>query len=208
MKNKKLKNYLSTLLASIVMIIIIIIIGAHILTTERVKELQRYQQFVSILQSNSTAYDNCSKKFFKQEYEIWKENKGYSDIIIGVDGNLEQIYNDPVEWYDDICADNFTYGIFICSNDIYSYICIINNYTETDATVTLIRSEFESGGLYWISTRSAKQISTNEFLLYHEDPIEQYQASITFTDYGTILINSESEEISEFNGEYLPIHSF
>lgn len=206
MKNEKLKNYLSVLLASIV--VIIIIIGAHILTTERVKELQRYQQFVSILQSNSTAYDNCSKKFFKQEYEIWKENKGYSDIIIGVDGNLEQVYNEPVELYNDISIDNFTYGIFICSDDTYSYICIINNYTETDANVTLIRSETESGGLYFRSTRSVKQISTNEFLLYHEDPIEQYQASITFTDYGTILINSESEEISEFNGEYLPIHSF
>lgn len=201
----KMENKKST---SNLLYVCVISFAVFVLMYTQAKEDSYYQQFVSILQNNSTAYNNCSEEFFKQEYEIWKENKGYSDIIIGVDGNLEQVYNEPVELYNDISIDNFTYGIFICSDDNYNYTCIINNYTETDATITLIRSEFESGGLYWISTRSVKQISTNEFFLYHTDPLEQYEASITFTDYGTILINSESDKINKFNGEYMPIHSF
>ena len=96
---KNICNYIKLILFVISLIIAIFMIITDICITiqDNKNELyyNYYDKFCQYLKDNSTAYDTSDEDFMKEQYRIWKENEGYGDIIIDLDGNLVTIYTDP-----------------------------------------------------------------------------------------------------------------
>ena len=176
-----------------------------------------YEEFVQYLQTNSPdAYLGASEKFMKKEYESWKSNKGYSDIIINDKGELENVYDD-ISYTDLIISMNqLESGIYVFSDDNYSYSIIIN-FTEArdQGTIILNRCDRNSGStMNIIDTFKLKEdniYTTGDSELLTETNIEFYFDSESktlkvsdWTEYGeSDYLKSNS---NSFKGEYLPLH--
>lgn len=100
-KQEKLTNGDKIVIVIIYISIILVIfyigfaIGNNIVQKEIKNEKYKYyDKFCQYLKCNSQAYDECTEKFMKKEYESWLNNTGYGDIIIDIDGNLTSIYTD------------------------------------------------------------------------------------------------------------------
>lgn len=89
---KIIKNIFDLLFVMSLAIIIFIIISIYIKIQGY---YDYYDKFCQYLKDNSNAYDTSDEDFMKEQYRIWKENEGYGDIIIDLDGNLVTIYTDP-----------------------------------------------------------------------------------------------------------------
>ena len=110
-------------------------------STEEIKEVyyvdyKYLDQFIDYLHNNSEAFNDASQEFLKSQYIVWYTNKGYSDIIVGVDGNLESTA-DSISIYD-VAMPQYTEmpeGIYTWYGNGFSMI----------ATIEYINKEHDGG---------------------------------------------------------------
>lgn len=99
-------------------------------TEKDVIDYKYLDQFIDYLHNNSEAYDDVSEEFLIKEYQTWYTNKGYSNIIVNVDGRLEDA-SDDVSVYDIIPVyEEMPEGIYCLYGNGYSVICSIEYINE------------------------------------------------------------------------------
>lgn len=167
-----------------------------------------YEQFKEYLIEYSDAYDGCSDEFLIEEYKAWMNNTGYADIIIGIDGNLEDAFGG----IDDIITTTdpavLSHGVYTFSDDESTYTAIISMKDLSEGDIVLVKGGLSNSMIY-----SAKfsLISENKYLLH-----DSKDMTVEFTDHGTIIIEDGVDKTyvdnytlpSGFIGEYLPIYSY
>lgn len=105
-------------------------------STEEIKEIYHIDykyldQFIDYLHTNSDAYNDASQEFLKKQYIVWYTNKGYSDIIIGVDGQLEST-SDSISIFD-VTSDSYDEmpeGIYTWYGEGFSMVATIEYINE------------------------------------------------------------------------------
>jgi len=170
-----------------------------------------YDKFCEYLKTNSTAYDTCSEKQMKEYYRSWANNTGFADIIVGIDGELEDAFwgtEDIIQFTD---VADLNQGIYIYNDDEYSHIILLSMSSLSEGRLTMIRADLTNCYYHTVFSTSIYQELENKYRIHDSKDIY-----LEFTDYGTIIITNGSGEtyIDEhtlpdaFTGEYLPIHSF
>ena len=121
-------------------------------TTNNSIDYRYLNQFIDYLHNNSEAYDNASEEFMIQAYNTWYTNRGYSDIIIDINGNLTDT-NDDMSIYDVIpYYTEMPEGIYTWYGNGFSMI----------ATIEYINKE-HSGGIINLSGYSSTGEQSNSF---------------------------------------------
>ena len=100
-------------------------------STEEIKEIYHVDykyldQFIDYLHTNSDAYIDASQEFLKNQYIVWYTNKGYSDIIVGIDGQLEST-SDSISIFDVTSEpyDEMPEGIYTWYGEGFSMVATI-----------------------------------------------------------------------------------
>lgn len=156
-------------------------------TTNNSIDYRYFDQFIDYLHNNSEAYDNASEEFMIQAYNTWYTNRGYSDIIIDINGNLTDT-NDDMSIYDIIpsCYTEMPEGIYTWYGNGFSMI----------ATIEYINKE-HSGGIINLSGYSSTGEQSNSFtsVFYKTANFDENDGYYTTGPYINFKFNKELQQL-------------